>query len=68
MHLSNWFWESGSTIAHPRRDQGLFWSWALNVWATHLYYQDLNREEINLAILPQDVFRTIVSLIEKRQE
>lgn len=66
--LDDWFWESGSAIAHARRDQGLFWSWALNVWTTHLYYQHLDRNDVNVRILPADVFRTISRHIEKRQE
>jgi hypothetical protein len=66
--LGDWLYESGSGIAHARRNQGILWSWALNVWATHLYYQNLDRHELNVSVLPLDVFNTIYGLIERRQQ
>jgi len=68
LKLSPWLFETGSSIAHARRDQGILWSWALNVWATHLYYQSLSTREFDAGVLPLDVFETICELIETREE
>ncbi len=66
--LGGWLYESGSGIAHARRNQGILWSWALNVWGTHLYYQNLDRHELKVSVLPLDVFNTVQGLIERREQ
>jgi len=58
LKLNPWLSETGSSIAHARRDQGILWSWALNVWATHLYYESLPAREFDASLLPIDVFDT----------
>ena len=66
--LGGWLRESASSIAHIRRNQGVLWSWALNVWATHLYYQNLKRHDLDVSVLPLDVFNTVYHLIDDREE
>jgi hypothetical protein len=66
--LGDWLWESASSIAHARRDQGTFWTWALNVWTTHLFYQHLKSNEFDVSVLPLDVFNTLIHLIGERSE
>lgn len=66
--LSSWSEELGSAVAHTRRNRGLLWPWALNVWATQLYYNHLDRDRMQLGILPLDIFRTVELLIKGREE
>src|SRR5437763_1666061 len=61
-----WLRESASSIAHVRRDQGILRAWGLRVWATHLYYENLQKHDLDVSILPLDVFDTIQWLIEDR--
>ena len=68
LRLDDWFWESGSGVAHPRRDQGLLWSWALNVWTTHLYYKHRKDIEHELKILPMDIFLSVRNRVNRTQE
>lgn len=68
MGFGGWLSESASSIAHVRRNQGILWSWALNVWATHLYYQNLDKHALDVSVLPLDVFNTIRGLITNRDE
>ena len=66
--LQGWVWECASSIAHVMRDQGIFWAWGLSTWATNLYYQRLDRQNIDVSLLPMDVFTTVRHLIEAREE
>lgn len=63
-----WLRESASSIAHVKRDQGILRTWGLRVWATHLYYENLKRNDLDVSILPLDIFDTIRWLIEDRAE
>jgi len=38
------------------------------VWATHLYYQNLKKHDLDVSVLPMDVFNTIGRLIEEREQ
>jgi hypothetical protein len=64
----DWLKESASSIAHVRRNQGILRAWGLSVWGTHLYYQNLKRHDLNVSVLPLDIFETICWLIEDREE
>jgi hypothetical protein len=66
--LGGWLYESASGIAHARRNQGILWSWALNIWATHLYYEHIEKHDLDISRLPLDVFNTIYGLIERREQ
>jgi len=66
--LGDWLCESASSIAHATRNQGIFWSWGLNVWATHVFYEFLDKERLDVSMLPLDVFNTVRNVIERRQE
>ena len=48
--------------------RGTFWTWALNVWTTHLFYQHLKSNDFDVSVLPFDVFNTLIHLINKRPE
>jgi hypothetical protein len=63
-----WFFESGSSIAHTRRNQGVLWSKALDVLTTHLYYQELDPEKTKIDILPLNIFQTIKLLLKEGEE
>jgi hypothetical protein len=64
----SWLWESASSIAHVKRDQGTLRAWGLRVWATHLFYENIDRNNLDVTILPLDIFETICWLIEDRAE
>jgi hypothetical protein len=68
LKIDDEFWEWGSAIAHGKRNQGLLWSWALNVWTTHLYYKNLSEDSLNVQALPYDVYKTILFLIDNTAE
>jgi hypothetical protein len=63
-----WVFESGSSIAHTRRNQGVLWSKALDVLTTHLYYQELDPEKVKIDILPLNIFQTIKLLLKEGEE
>jgi hypothetical protein len=44
------------------------WSWAPNVWTTHLYYENLSEDSLNVQALPYDVYKTILFLIDNTAE
>ena len=64
----DWLKESASSIAHLRRNQGILRAWGLSVWGTHLYYQNLRRHDLDVSVLPLDIFETVCWLIEDREE
>ena len=64
----DWLSESASSIAHVRRNQGILRAWGFRVWSTHLYYQNLRRDDLDVSVLPLDIFDTICWLIEDREE
>ena len=68
MKLGDWLFESASSIAHATRNQGVFWSWGLNVWATHVFYEFLDKERMDVSTLPLDVFNSIREVIDRRPE
>lgn len=66
--INNACWEWGSSIAHVKRDQGDIWKKALNIWATHLYFEHLNPNRPKITALSRDVFDTIIGLIQEADE
>lgn len=58
------FKEWGSAVAHNSRDRGWLFQNAISIWATHHFYEKLDRNEVPLTPLPSDIVQTIVSHLE----
>lgn len=62
------FWEWGSAVAHVRRNQGWLWESAVAIWATHVYYSNLDYLNIQIDPLPIDIFHTVRHYLENTSE
>ena len=58
------FSEWGHSVAHIRRNRGALWKQAVDIWAAHIYFKELDWKSIPLARLPVHVFETFLWLID----
>lgn len=58
------FVEWGSAIAHVKRNQGWLFQNAISIWATHVFYESLNSQNVRLSPLPADIIDAIISHLE----
>lgn len=62
------FREWGSSVAHVRRNQGTLWEAAIAVWTTHIYYSNLDSENLRIDPLPLDIYNTLRNYLDVSPE
>jgi len=58
------FFEWGSSVAHTRRNRGVLWKSAVDIWATHVYFSTVDWNNIDLRKLPIPLFEMFFWILD----